>query len=922
MNLGTSQVAEQPDELPPSPQYPVATDYSTINVLQDTPLTIPTAEPQLQAPEQDPSKTNHRYYLRTRLNPPIDDTTTFGFTSPETPSVRPGSNDQHYPISTSKRCRPPPRPSSFPPSPPDDLYASSDSGEEEEDSVETYEEGPKSKRRRVRAAAAHLQDQRWCLNRGRRSPAPSPSPPPGSLEGGALEDASMVVAEVPPVAPKEPCMPVSPPLTSGSASSASFASSARTLNCPANDKGKSPPIPAHSEHPPHTAPSRSTKGPTFKFHEKELDIFFEYFYGRHEITYKRHILGLPPPWTTNPILSKWFFCEHDRTRDYTSRLMKETLEPLASRLRLSRTNETSSSETLDNTKSGQERSSEDESNAGPLLLFNIIVHRVFSRPETTRHLGVISSIRHVERVWTFLERELNISMRTNAFQASDSRKQLMDAFKLIWSTRAGLWNRIWRGGRGTSRDAYKALLDQKRMGHFRSWQIAMDLVMFGLVELDESFVALGPGAKAGMLLLLKSVDGKPPRKKMSMKNKGKMRFGSFDSVLEQAFWVLLDEARIRIRAMGIPEEFQLTLVSLEHVLCEYQKYRRVKKGQNARRYLGPRAGDVAPARMVPVATRAEKVDADNALVSDLAGLAEPKAAGIVVDETDMVGSGVDSMGDEFVSTCGDESRNWDFTEPEAAGMVADKTDTVGSESNLMDVESGSVIDDETSNGNVPEPDSATLVVESLPAATFVDDTSDVGVLDRSLTDEEPATRFVEETDKEDPALITGDDMSEDESWAPDLSDCEDNESVVGEIISISSWDSDMTWAPDSSPSLSPFTRSSPSCSPAMTEVMMAERGTETLPRSVHNDPVIIIDDDGPVTSDPARCRGNESRRPEGPPATVEEDQTSQRMADGYGSSPGVETTMVDDRAEEHVTVERISGDCNSNGNNQKHRDIE
>ena len=56
-----------------------------------------------------------------------------------------------------------------------------------------------------------------------------------------------------------------------------------------------------------------------------IKIFFEFIYDRQLIWYKKEVLLLPPPWTDDPVLGKYKFCNVYRELDRGSKYLIKTV---------------------------------------------------------------------------------------------------------------------------------------------------------------------------------------------------------------------------------------------------------------------------------------------------------------------------------------------------------------------------------------------------------------------------------------------------------------------------------------------------------------------------------------------------------------------------------------------------------------------
>lgn len=103
------------------------------------------------------------------------------------------------------------------------------------------------------------------------------------------------------------------------------------------------------------------------------DMYFENMVERQNIWYKRVMLGLPRPWTNDPIMANYHFTNVDRKLDrvtlfYIDNVLKEFKKDYQSY----------------NDALGKEQ-------ANKFLIFNTFIYRLFVRPETWEQIGYIHS---------------------------------------------------------------------------------------------------------------------------------------------------------------------------------------------------------------------------------------------------------------------------------------------------------------------------------------------------------------------------------------------------------------------------------------------------------------------------------------------------------------------------------------------------
>lgn len=112
----------------------------------------------------------------------------------------------------------------------------------------------------------------------------------------------------------------------------------------------------------------------------------------------------------------------------------------------------------------------------------------------------------------------------------------------------------------------------RNISDFFGWQICCDLIELDIIQMDEnSWVCLGPGAKAGLQLLFEDYD---PKEAITLTK-------HLTKVMNYCF-----------SSLGLPfEKFlgkDLTLKNIEHALCEYSKLHRIVLGSTKGRKYTPR----------------------------------------------------------------------------------------------------------------------------------------------------------------------------------------------------------------------------------------------------------------------------------------------------------------------------------------------
>jgi hypothetical protein len=201
---------------------------------------------------------------------------------------------------------------------------------------------------------------------------------------------------------------------------------------------------------------------------------------RRQQIFEHRIAGDPEPWTTDPILQQYKFCNTFRASDRVSQfLIRDVIYD------------------------GKQRSDED-------MLLRIIFFRLFSKPTTWRALeeaiGDISAASFADdRIAQTLD-DLHArgeTIYTSAFilcanKAYGHDRKHRNHLALLRAMRSGRLARAVARARGL-RDVYDALIGYPLLGRFMAYQLAVDINYSELTSFDENdFTVAGPGAERGI----------------------------------------------------------------------------------------------------------------------------------------------------------------------------------------------------------------------------------------------------------------------------------------------------------------------------------------------------------------------------------------------------------------------------------------
>jgi hypothetical protein len=289
-----------------------------------------------------------------------------------------------------------------------------------------------------------------------------------------------------------------------------------------------------------------TIGSSYK--PKMMDMFWNFIVERQSIYHKRMVEGELPPWSTDPILRSYFFTNVFRELD------KGTIFLIKNILKFER----------------------DED-----MLFAIMVYRLFNDIDTYRFLLLrCKMVRYGSWDWEKAARHLNWyesqgnRVFTDAFTVTGVKfggfpdkirnicylvgllqRQVPALLKAIKSCKSlkGLWE-IFNATQG--------------FGRFLAYELAIDVNYSRLVSFSENdWVNAGPGCKRGIQWI------------WGDRNSAK-RWEDYIAYLQR-------RQREHIEGIGRLDEwlavypgYDLTLRSIEHSLCEFQKYARARLKKN------------------------------------------------------------------------------------------------------------------------------------------------------------------------------------------------------------------------------------------------------------------------------------------------------------------------------------------------------
>lgn len=286
-----------------------------------------------------------------------------------------------------------------------------------------------------------------------------------------------------------------------------------------------------------------------QFNQEAFLDFWGFINERHRIFLKKE-QGFPKPWTPDPILQKWRFCNVFRNLDTQSRwLIKKVIEPHW----------------------------EDDP---ALMIFNIYAFRAFNWWPT--YHGITSNWtgngdafiyswnpeRILDIIYSMIS-EGDTKLTSGAYmirgrEGMPKYESIVQTLTEIWEAKDELALRLWAVGSNSLEEYQKLLMERKfwGWGAFTTYQIVLDLTYTKWLEhaVDiNTWCEFGPGAVKG----IREIYPELPK----------------NMILDAARGLLLDSPKFLE-----PHVPTLTLQDIEFSLCELQKYRRIKNGGRSKQH--------------------------------------------------------------------------------------------------------------------------------------------------------------------------------------------------------------------------------------------------------------------------------------------------------------------------------------------------
>ena len=274
--------------------------------------------------------------------------------------------------------------------------------------------------------------------------------------------------------------------------------------------------------------------------ENNMKLFFQYIINRYTIYKKRFIEQIPYPWTDDPILLRYKFTNIFRDLDPGTQYVIKNIIPKV--------------------------------NSAEAILFDIFIYRIYNKIQTFERVGLQSVKNFDKEKFESILRSIKDHgepVFTNAFTVSGYHFIDPDADKIantctiidvLHSKITNITNKILE--HTNSRFTYELLLQQKGIGKFLAYQIAIDLGYWNKDVFNESdFVVAGLGCKKGIDVLF---------------------FSKANFSYEDLIFYLCDIQNVWFNKLKVNPDLlfsdrevkNLNCMAMENCLCEISKYLR------------------------------------------------------------------------------------------------------------------------------------------------------------------------------------------------------------------------------------------------------------------------------------------------------------------------------------------------------------
>jgi hypothetical protein len=290
------------------------------------------------------------------------------------------------------------------------------------------------------------------------------------------------------------------------------------------------------------------------------ETFWYWIRERHNM-YLRRKAGELPPWTTDPILQSFRFCNPFRENDKVTTWLREHFrEPHADA-------------------------------PDDILAFNMVWFRMFNRIETAEHLGFLNTWEPTSVIATLTDRmKRGIPVFTGAYivrsryGTKDSKESKIDSvvndiLTPIWNDRHELVNQIRT--LNSLEGVTRWLTRYKYVGDFMAFEMVTDMRHTKLLNQATDIMTWanpGPGAYRG----LRRIFGEPRMRKDGQVEQYLVRTKMVELMRE-----LLSRAPAQMA--GLVNFPVVEMRDIEHSLCEFDKYSRVvlHEGRPRQKYAPP-----------------------------------------------------------------------------------------------------------------------------------------------------------------------------------------------------------------------------------------------------------------------------------------------------------------------------------------------
>lgn len=278
--------------------------------------------------------------------------------------------------------------------------------------------------------------------------------------------------------------------------------------------------------------------------KRGIGHLYDFITERHSI-YKKRQLGLPAPWTDNPVLQSYKFTNVRREHDKTTKHLIENI-------------------------------STNDSLGYHQKIVNTIVHRIYCKIETAEALDLSQPL-FLEKLDLYKERlsKLTGPIYTNAYNTGGLKYAQRLAFPDVDAsvrpivTAFSLMDRM-PSRFNTPEEVVEWLSTAGGIGFFLAYQIFVDFTYMQEFRFSENhFVVAGPGAQIGLMHIYLDTDGM---------NHAEQLFYLTEN-LERLFKQLHPDFDIKKLFEDLPPHDQkFNVMSIQNCMCELGKYIRTVDG--------------------------------------------------------------------------------------------------------------------------------------------------------------------------------------------------------------------------------------------------------------------------------------------------------------------------------------------------------